>query len=109
MDLLGMLKYEDLDETQQELADCIGMESYKKLIANYAGENITVRMPDKLTLKIRNDLIRQEYRGGAGIRELAKKYRLSERTVRFLIAEEQEARRNAPLPGQATFFDDEYN
>lgn len=106
MDLLSMLRYEDLDETQKELADCIGMESYKNLIANYAGENITVRMPDKLTIKLRNELIRQEFMEGAGVRELAKKYHLSERTVRFLIAEEQKRRRNAPLQNQVSFFDD---
>lgn len=106
MDLLSMLRYEDLDETQRELADCIGMESYKNLIANYAGENITVRMPDKLTMKLRNELIRQDYIEGAGVRELSKKYHLSERTIRYLISEEQKKIRNAPLLNQVTFFDD---
>ena len=35
MKLLDELPYEYLDEEQKELADCLGMEAYKRLVAAY--------------------------------------------------------------------------
>ena len=45
MNLLEQLTLDDLDEEQQELAECIGLDAYKKLVATYAGNPINVRCP----------------------------------------------------------------
>ncbi|MDE6599435.1 MAG: hypothetical protein K2K34_05075, partial [Oscillospiraceae bacterium] len=45
MSLLDKLTLGDLDEDQRELAECVGLEAYKKLLKNYAGSSITVLKP----------------------------------------------------------------
>lgn len=87
MSLLDELTIDDLDEKQRELAECIGIEAYKNLVANYAGEPITVRMPDGLTRSLRNEHIIEEY-NGYNIRTLAKRYGLHPNTIRRIIKEE---------------------
>ena len=45
MCLLDKLTLGDLDEDQRELAECVGLDAYKKLLKNYAGSSITVLTP----------------------------------------------------------------
>ena len=63
MNLLEELTLDDLDEEQRDLAECIGIEAYKKLVSSYAGNPINVRMPERITMKLRNDKIRLEFNG----------------------------------------------
>ncbi|MGN1102042.1 MAG: Mor transcription activator family protein [Huintestinicola sp.] len=84
MTLLDELTLDDLDEEQRELADCIGLEAYKKLVYTYAGSIINVRDPEGLTREIRNRIIRSEFNGG-NYNELAIKYRLSNRMIRNIV------------------------
>lgn len=84
MKLLDELTLDDLDEEQRELADCIGMEAYKKLVYTYAGCTINVRNPERLTREIRNNYIRYEF-NGSNYNELAAKYHLSNRMIRFIV------------------------
>lgn len=78
------LLYEDLDEDQQELADCIGFESYKKFIMTYGGSIINVHVPALVCIRTRNRKIRNEF-DGRNYRQLAQKYELSESMVRRII------------------------
>lgn len=50
IDLLDELTLEDLDGDQYDLAKCLGMESYIKLVRTFAGSPINVPMPDTITL-----------------------------------------------------------
>lgn len=84
MDFLDKLSLEDLDEEQQELADCIGIEAYKKLIVTYAGSTITIRHPERLTRKLRNEAIRSEF-NGVNYNALALKYHISNRMIRYIV------------------------
>lgn len=84
MNLLDDLTLENLDEEQRELADCIGLEAYKKLVYTYAGCTINVRDPERLTREIRNNYIRSEFNGG-NYNELAAKYHLSNRMIRNIV------------------------
>lgn len=86
MKLLDELTLDDLDEKQRELADCIGLEAYKKLVSTYSGEPIIVRMPDGLTRTLRNKKIRSNY-NGHNIKELSKKYGLHENTIRDIVSD----------------------
>lgn len=54
MSLLDNLELDDLDPEQRELAECIGLESYKKLITTYAGSYLCIRMPERITINLRN-------------------------------------------------------
>ena len=104
MSLLDELTIEDLDENQRELADCIGLEAYKKLVKRYAGEPITVRMPDRLTLRLRNERICTEF-NGYNYRELAKRYGLHEHTIRRIVSAVRNAKQAQPIDGQLDFGD----
>lgn len=102
MSLLDEITLADLDESQRELADCIGIEAYKKLIATFAGEQICVRMPNSITRSLRNEKICCDY-NGYNIRELSRKYGLHENTIRLILSE------NKPppqIPGQTCLVDD---
>lgn len=103
MNLLEELTLEDLDEEQRELADCIGLDAYKKLVATYAGSSLNIRMPDKLTIKRRNNRMRKEF-NGYNFSELARRYNLTERQIRYIVADEVVKRRNKPLENQLSLF-----
>lgn len=106
MNLLDELTIDDLDPEQRELADCIGMTAYKKLVATYAGSSVNIRMPDKLTIVQRNKRIIREF-NGYNFGELARKYRLSERQIRNIVAEFVHRERSRPLEDQMSLFDTE--
>ena len=106
MSLLDNITLDDLDPEQRELAECIGLEPYKKLVQNYAGSCVYVRKPDTVTASIRNTNIQKEF-NGYNYLELAKKYNLSEISIRRIVAPVLVAVKAAPLPGQTSFFDDE--
>ena len=63
MDMLDRLTLEDLSGEQLEIAECIGMEAYVKLIRNYAGSPINVPMPDSVTYRLRNEEICNKFNG----------------------------------------------
>ncbi len=84
-EFLKELTYDDLDEEQKELADCIGIDNYKSLINTYGGTNINIRLPETICINIRNKKICSEFDGG-NYNNLAKKYRLSAVSVRRIIS-----------------------
>lgn len=98
MSLLDKITLDDLNENQRELAECIGLESYKKLVADYAGSCVYVCKPDTITSNVRNMQIMKEFNGGNYL-ELAKKYNLTEASVRRIIS--------SVIKGQISLFDSE--
>lgn len=106
MNLLDELTLDDLDPEQRELADCIGLEAYKKLVATYAGSSVYIRMQGELARKIRNREIIGEF-NGYNFKELARKYRLTEQQIRNIVAEYVHRERNRPLENQMSLFDKE--
>ncbi len=106
MNLLDELTLDDLDPEQRELADCIGLEAYKKLVATYAGSSLNIRMPGNLTIKQRNRKLIKEF-NGYNFGELARKYGLTERQIRYIVADHVRLERSRPPPGQISLFDDE--
>ena len=76
MSLLDKLTLDDLDADQRQLAECVGLEAYIKLLKNYAGSNVYIRMPDKITLSLRNEEIRKKF-NGYNYRQLSAAYNLS--------------------------------
>lgn len=104
MSLLDKLTIDDLDEEQRELAECIGMDAYKKLLETYAGSRITVRMPKRITLPLRNKKIKNKF-NGYNYRELAREYNLSEDMIRKIVSSKVKKIKYAPFEGQISLFD----
>lgn len=104
--LVNELTLDDLEGEQRALAECLGLEAYKRLLLMYAGSTFTVRMPDKVTIPLRNKRIRSEF-NGYNWGELARKYNLHEKTIRNIVSGEISRIRAEPMDGQASLFDDD--
>lgn len=104
--LVNELTLDDLEGEQRALAECLGLEAYKRLLLMYAGSTFTVRMPDKVTIPLRNKRIRSEF-NGYNWGELARKYNLHEKTIRNIVSGEVSRIRAEPMDGQASLFDDD--
>ncbi len=90
---------EKLSAEQKELAEIVGIEAYRKLVTNYGGMNIYIHKLETILRESRNIEICNAF-NGFNYRELAKKYNLSEKTVREIIS----GRDAEPLDGQISFF-----
>ena len=84
INLLDNVELQDLKEDYLEMAEIIGLDNYKKLVDRYNGASVYIPTVDRLTKKDRDTLIREEFNGG-NIRELAKKYHLSENWIREIV------------------------
>lgn len=71
-----------LSEDQQDIIECIGIESYYKLTQYYGGSSIYIARPDAIDKQKRNKMIIDEFNKGASYKELALKYGLSTVWVR---------------------------
>jgi Mor family transcriptional regulator len=61
----------------------IGADTYKKIIAQFEGKVLYFPKTNKIAQK--HEQIRQEYAGGAGFRDLADKYRYTDRHIREIV------------------------
>lgn len=103
MGLLDQLQLEHLDGDQRRMAEAIGIEAYKTLVGMYAGCMVYIPTVDKLTIKVRDNLIKEEYTG-YNHRELAIKYGISEQWVRVIVGAAI-----PPVDGQVSLFDSTLN
>lgn len=101
MSALERVRLEDLDQEQQEVAELIGLDSYKKLMAEYGGMSIYIPKADRLERMERNDKIRSEF-DGYNFRELAMKYGLTEVSIRSIVSDKVRELRARPMDGQLT-------
>ncbi|MCX4256434.1 MAG: DNA-binding protein [Oscillospiraceae bacterium] len=83
-DFLNCVQYEDLDENDQDIADCIGLENFKNLVRTFGGSKINIKVPKNIALDYRNKQICSEFNGG-NYKQLARKYNLSEASVYRII------------------------
>lgn len=85
-DFLDCLQYEDLDENDQDLVDCIGLDNFKNLVRTFGGSSINIKISKNIALDYRNKQICSEFDGG-NYKQLARKYNLSEASVYRIIRE----------------------
>ena len=104
MNLLDELTLDDLDEEQRDLAELVGIEAYKRLINTYAGSFLYISKPDTLTVKVRNRKIIEEF-NGYNYYSLARKYNLTERYIRKIVAHKVDEIRSQPIDNQISFWD----
>jgi len=86
MDEKTSLLISQLTEEQQYVIKLIGFDAYKKLVLNYGGCSIYICHPSTLEKFERNSKIYSEF-SGSNYKALAKKYHLSENTIRNIIIE----------------------
>ena len=67
----------------EELENILGAEAASRFVDCYSGSNLYV--PKHIINKRKYRKIREEFRNGAGYRELAQRYGYSERYVRTII------------------------
>lgn len=84
---LDKITLNELPEEQREIAECIGIESYKKLVMQFGGNHIYVQKADTLTKKIRNQRIKFLY-NGKNISYLSMLFNLSESRIRYILSTE---------------------
>ncbi|MDE6671301.1 MAG: hypothetical protein K2K16_03805 [Ruminococcus sp.] len=100
--MLNVEKIESLEQLsgdQRELAEIVGIEAYRKLVENYGGMCIYIYKLETILRERRNAEIFNEF-DGMNYRELAKKYNLSEKTIREIVSGKKEE----PIDGQGGFF-----
>lgn len=73
-----------LSGEQKELAEIIGIESYKKLIENYGGSHLYIPKSETVMKNLRNSEILKKFNGN-NHRKLSREYNISEITVRNIL------------------------
>ena len=105
MSALEKLQLEDLDQEQQEVAEVIGLENYKQLMARYGGTSIYIPKTDRRERMDRNEQIRSAF-NGYNFRELAQKFGLTEVTIRSIVSDRMKDIRAQPMDGQLSLLED---
>ena len=103
MNPLDNIQLEDLDGDQRQLAETIGIEAYRDLVKQYAGTHIYVPEHETFKANQRNAQIRKDF-DGYNFRELARKYGLTESSIRRIVEDMREKIRKAPMEGQVKLF-----
>ena len=74
-----------LSEDQKDIVECIGVESYYKLMQYYGGSSIYIPRPSVVDKQMRNKMIVEEFNKGASYKELALKYGLTTIWIRNIV------------------------
>lgn len=101
---LKSIQLSDLDDEQREMAELIGLDSYKMLVENYGGTRPYIPKPEGVGKAHRNDSIREQF-NGYNFRELAMQFNLTEVTIRYIVADLVRTIRRKPIDCQITLFD----
>lgn len=83
--LIDNLTLQDLDNEYSDIAECIGIDAFKKLVYLCGGSMLYVPKCDSLVKALRDRNIQNEF-NGENYRLLARKYGLTERRVRDILA-----------------------
>ena len=98
------IRIEELKEQHREYAEIIGVENLIRLAEAYGGAAIYIPKIDDLLKSQKSAAIIREF-NGSNVRQLARKYDVSERTVYRLVSGLLKVERLKPLDGQTSLFD----
>lgn len=84
MDLWEGIELDDIPIEQRDFAELVGLDTFRKLIEMYGGSSIYICKEDAILRQKRNLAIVEEF-NGTNYLALAKKYSLTERTIREVI------------------------
>ena len=104
-ELLKELKLEDLQGENRELAECIGMGAFIRLVDVYGGTGrLYIPQPDTLLIPVRDKKICEQFDGG-NVYELARTWSLSDAYIRQIVKDKAAEIRRAPPPGQLSLME----
>ncbi len=98
------IKLTDLKEQHRQYAEVIGAENLISLAKIYGGTNIYIPQLSELLKNQKYSCIIKEY-SGDNVKELARKYNVSERTVYRLVKNIIRKAKTKPFESQITLFD----
>ena len=107
MNLWKGVKLNDIPEEQRDFAELVGLETFRKLVEMYGGSSIYICKEDAILRQKRNLAIANEF-NGYNFLELAKKYSLTDRTIRDVINTTLGERRYV-TKNQVSMFEDSYS
>jgi len=91
-EVIDDMTLEDLPESYQDVAQVVGIKAALELSDCLGGLNYYFPKPDKMLIEVRNKRIRREF-SGANIKQLAKKYRLTEIQIRAIVDKKDRLKR----------------
>lgn len=99
------IRIDELKEQHRQYAELIGVDKLILLSQQYGGTSIYIPKTDELLRNRRYAAILKEF-DGSNIKLLARKYKVSERTVYRLVKDLLNSYKQKPFDGQVTIFDD---
>ena len=81
--MLDYLTKDDLPESIKDLADVIGIDSFKKLVKFAGGSSVYIPNESSITKSVRNKIMKKDFNGN--YKELFRKFGISEVQVRNII------------------------
>ncbi len=102
---ISEVTFDILGKEQAEIAELIGIESYRILMEYYAGTSIYIPKLSEIEREKRNQKIRKEYEQNGNMKALAIKYDLSEIQIRNIVLDIYKEKKNAPVDGQMSMFE----
>lgn len=79
------IKIEELDGEQLEIAECVGIDGYRKLVMHFGGTSVYIQKSDKFSIPARDKEIKEMF-NGCNHKELARKFNLSESQIRRILS-----------------------
>ncbi|MFR9069590.1 MAG: Mor transcription activator family protein [Paraclostridium sp.] len=83
--MIEKITIKEIPQNNQDLAQLIGIENFKKLVKYMGGSSIYIPKEQTLTLILRNKNIKKEFNGD--IKILSRKYQISQSQIRNILKE----------------------
>ena len=80
---MDSIKIEELEGEQLEIAECVGIDGYRKLVNHFGGMSIYIQKSDK---SARDKEIKELF-NGYNYKTLARKFNLSESQIRRILSD----------------------
>lgn len=81
--MIENLTIEDIPNSHKDIAQHIGIDSFKKLVEIVGGSSLYIPKESSLTRPIRNRIIRERFNGD--YKTLARKYNITEAQIRNIV------------------------
>jgi Mor family transcriptional regulator len=86
-----LIDAKDIPQDLKKLVGIVGSDKFFEIVKEYGGESIYIPKVDTFYRSDRNRKIAQEF-NGSNYRELAKKYRLTDKMIRYILENKKDKR-----------------